>query len=54
LPPHPSKKKLTRSLKIMASTSFVARPFKSIYDKLFPVGYEDEKGFHYESQKRQL
>lgn len=48
------RKKLTRALKAMALGGSVSRPFKSILDKLFPLGYEDEKGFHYESQKRRL
>lgn len=49
----PRKRKLTRTLKVMAHVNPVYKPFKSIFNRLFPVGYEDESGFHYEGQKRQ-
>jgi hypothetical protein len=45
---------LTRALKAMAFGGPVFRPLKSMYNKLFPLGYEDDKGFHYDSQKRGL
>jgi hypothetical protein len=56
LPPDPTppRRKLTRSLKVMAFAKPVSKPFKSLFNRLFPLGYEDEKGFHYEEQKRQM
>jgi hypothetical protein len=56
LPPYPTppRKKLTRAMKVMTFVSPVSKPFKSIFNRLFPLGYEDEKGFHYEEQKRQM
>jgi hypothetical protein len=38
----------------MSLASLVSKPVKSIYNRLFPIGYEDEKGFHYEAQRRQM
>jgi hypothetical protein len=29
---------------------FASKPLKSIYNKLVPIGYEDERGFHYGQQ----
>ena len=34
----------------MAFATLVSKTFKSIYNRLFPLGYEDEKGFHYDRQ----
>jgi len=30
----------------------VSKPLKFIYNRLFPIGYQDEMGFHYGKQKR--
>jgi hypothetical protein len=38
----------------MALGILVSKPFKSIFNRLFPLGYEDEKGFHYERQDGQM
>lgn len=36
-----------RTVSLAALKSLAARPFRAIFDKLAPVGYEDENGFHY-------
>jgi hypothetical protein len=46
--------KFNRSMMVMAVVILVSKSFKSIYDRLFPIGYEDEEGFHYGGRKRQM
>jgi hypothetical protein len=41
-------------MKFNRSIILASKPFKSLYNRLFPIGYEDEEGFHYEGQKRQM
>jgi hypothetical protein len=36
-----------------ALAGLVSKPAKIIYKGLFPIGYEDEMGFHYGRPKRQ-
>jgi hypothetical protein len=53
-PPRPRARrtrKLNPSTKAAAIGTLVSKPLKSIYNKLFPIGYEDKKGFHYEKRK---
>ena len=45
--------KLNPFILVTAFVILVSKPFKFIYDKLFPIGYEDETGFHYGNQKGQ-
>ena len=44
-------KKFNPFIKVLALGPIVSRPFKSMYNKFFPIGYEDKTGFHYEKQK---
>jgi hypothetical protein len=55
LPRYPAawRIKFNPTRKAMSLASLVSKPVKSIYNRLFPIGYEDEKGFHYEAQRRQ-
>lgn len=46
--------KFNPTRKAIPLASLVSKPFKSIYNRLFPIGYEDEKGFHYERQDGQM
>ena len=40
------------SMLVAALVVVLSKFFKSIYDKLFPVGHEDETGFHYGKPKK--
>ncbi len=52
--PAPWRMKFNRPMMVMALAILASKPFKSIYNRLFPIGYEDEKGFHYERQDGQM
>jgi hypothetical protein len=48
---HPDSQRIEhdRAGKATPLAGFVSKSFKSILKKLFPIGYEDEAGFHYGS-----
>jgi hypothetical protein len=46
------KFRLTR--KTVPLASLVSKPFKLLFNRLVPIGYEDEEGFHYATQNGQM
>jgi hypothetical protein len=42
----------TRKARLLAS--FASKFFKSMFNRLFPIGYEDDQGFHFGRQNGQL
>jgi len=43
--------KLNPFMIVAALVTLVSKPFKFMYQRLFPIGYEDETGFHYKSER---
>ncbi len=46
-PPAPNRMKPIPSGLGVVFGILITKPLKSIYDRLIPLGYEDEQGFHY-------
>ena len=44
-------RKFNPTNKVRALSTLFSKPFKSMYERFFPIGYEDKKGFHYEPRK---
>lgn len=50
--PCPAPVKARRTWTLASLKSLAVKPLKSVFDRIAPMGYEDETGFHYGAPDR--